>query len=144
MLPIHPLQVEFNRLYREMRELYHETAMAVNLTDSGLTVMYAICELGEGCQQKDICQLCDAPKQTVHSALRKLMAEGFVRTESGRGHDIHLYLTPEGMALADRIILLVSSLKPRASYFLPLDEREESVREIRHYVSALKKELRGE
>lgn len=144
MLPIHPLQTEFDRLYREMRELYHEIAVAADLTDSGLTVMYAICELGVGCQQKDICQRCGTPKQTIHSAVRKLVEAGLVQTKPGRGHDIHLYLTPEGMALADRIILLVSAVKYRATDIISNDERVESVRQIRHYVSTLRKELRGE
>lgn len=144
MLPIHPLQTEFDRLYREMRELYHETASAVGLTDSGLTVMYTICELGEGCRQKDICQRCSAPKQTIHSALRKLIEEGFIRTEPGRGHEIHIYLTPEGMKLANQIVLLLSSVKYQVPELLSVDVRAESVRQVRHFVSTLRKGLRNE
>jgi len=101
MLPVHSLQTEFDRLYREMQALYHEAAVAVGLSDSGLTVMYAICELGEGCRQKDICQRCSSPKQTIHSAVRKLVEAGLVRTESGKGHELHLYLTPEDLGMSD-------------------------------------------
>lgn len=145
MLPVHPLQTEFDRLYREMQALYHEAAVTVGLTDSGLTVMYTICELGEGCRQKDLCQRCSAPKQTIHSAVRKLVETGLVRTESGKGHELHLYLTPEGAALADRIVmLLVSAVKYKVPSIVPNEERTESVREIRHYVSTLRKTLWGE
>ena len=145
MLPVHSLQTEFDRLYREMQALYHEAAVAVGLSDSGLTVMYAICELGEGCRQKDICQRCSSPKQTIHSAVRKLVEAGLVRTESGKGHELHLYLTPEGAALADRIVmLLVCAVKYKVPDIVPNEERTEAVREIRHYVSTLRKTLRGD
>ena len=33
---IHPLQREFDRLYKEMNDLYHDTALAVGLSDSCL------------------------------------------------------------------------------------------------------------
>ena len=46
---------EFNRLYKEMDDLYHDIALKLGLSDSALTIFYAICELGDGCLQKDIC-----------------------------------------------------------------------------------------
>ena len=42
---------EFNRLYKEMDDLYHDIALKLGLSDSALTIFYAICELGDGCLQ---------------------------------------------------------------------------------------------
>ena len=140
---MHPLQREFDRLYKEMNDLYHDTALAVGLSDSCLTVLYAICELGDGCLQRDICERCFSSKQTVHSAVRKLKEDGYVRLESGRGRDMHLFLTPEGEALAEKTVLLVAEAEYQALDSMAAEDREEMVRLTRHYVSSLRKELKS-
>ena len=58
---------EFNRLYKEMDDLYHDIALKLGLSDSALTIFYAICELGDGCLQKDICSQSFCSKQTINS-----------------------------------------------------------------------------
>ena len=46
---------ELNRLYKELDDIYHNIALKLNLTDSAFIIFYTLCEVGEGCSQKDIC-----------------------------------------------------------------------------------------
>ena len=78
---------EFNRLYKEMDDLYHDIALKLGLSDSALTIFYAICELGDGCLQKDICGQSFCSKQTINSSIRKLEREGTVYLRRGKGRE---------------------------------------------------------
>ena len=52
---------QFNRLYKELDDLYHEIALAMGLSDSAFAVMYVVGTLGgrmpaEGYLQGGICE----------------------------------------------------------------------------------------
>ena len=64
--------IEFNHIYKEFNDVYREAATKVGLSLSGFDILYAICEMGDGCLQRDISQMCCIPKQTVNSSIRKL------------------------------------------------------------------------
>ena len=139
---IHPLQQAFNLLYKEMTDLYHESAVSMNLSDSAQMVLYTLCELGDGCLQKDICDRCYLTKQTVHSAVRKLELEGFITLTAGKGRDMHLSLTEAGHALAEKTVCLLAEAECRAMDCLSSQEQEELLRLTQKYVSAFRQELR--
>ena len=48
---------EFNRLYKELDDLYHNLALRQGLSDSASIILYALYLLGDGCLQRDICDL---------------------------------------------------------------------------------------
>lgn len=138
---IHPSQQEFNRLYKEMDDLYHEAALSLGLSDSALMILYAVCELGEGCLQKDICAYSFLTKQTVHSAVRKLEQEGILRSESGKGREVHLFLTEQGRALAEKTVMPLSEAEYRALDALTAQEQAELIRLTQQYMAALRAQL---
>lgn len=43
---------QFNRLYKELDDLYHEIALAMGLSDSAFAVMYVVGTLGDGGLQR--------------------------------------------------------------------------------------------
>ena len=59
---------EFNRLYKELDDLYHNLALRQGLSDSASIILYALYLLGDGCLQRDICDLSYISKQTINSA----------------------------------------------------------------------------
>lgn len=64
-----PLQ-EFNRIYKKSNEIYHNIALQLGLSNSAFDILYSICELGDGCLQKDICArnlYSQADRQLFHS-----------------------------------------------------------------------------
>lgn len=140
--PIHPLQQSFDLLYKEMNDLYHESAVSMGLSDSAVLVLYALCELGDGCLQKDICERCYQSKQTIHSAVRKLEREGLLTLTPGKGRDMHLALTPAGRALAEKTVYPLAEAEYQAMEALSSEEQQSLLRLTQLYVSALRRELR--
>ena len=81
----------FNRIDKELDDVYHEVALRMNISDSAFTIFYIIHELGDGCLQKDICREAFANKQTVHSSIQKLEREGIFTCNRG-GDGISIFV----------------------------------------------------
>lgn len=92
----------FNRLLGELNGLYHEAAVRLGLSDSGMSVLYILCEEGGACPLSELVRQSGTSKQTINSALRKLEGEGMVRLEAAGGRGKTVRLTGEGQALAGR------------------------------------------
>ena len=95
---------KFNHIYHEMDEVYHNAALQRGLSDSAFSILYAICEYGDGCRQKDISRIFCLSKQTIHSSICKLEREGYLTFRSGKGHSRHIYLTDAGRQLVEEKI----------------------------------------
>ena len=87
---------EFNKIYKEFDDLWHETALHIGLSDSAFDILYSVYCLGDGCLQRDICALSFGRKQTINSAIQKLVKEGLLRMKQGKGREMHIYLTEAG------------------------------------------------
>ena len=99
--------VAFNHIYKEYNIIYHDAAMRLGLSNSEFDTLYAICELGDGCKQSDICRTTFIPKQTVNSAIRSLQKKEYLTLASGKGRSMHIYLTEQGLQLVRRTICLL-------------------------------------
>lgn len=114
--------VIFNRIYKEYNEIYHEAAIRLGLSNSEFDTLYAICELGDGCKQTDICRTTFIPKQTVNSAIRTLEKKEYLTLASGKGRSMHIYLTEQGLQLVRRTIFPMVQIENEA--FPKLTEKE--------------------
>ena len=56
---------EFNRLYKELDDLYHNLALRQGLSDSASIILYALYLLGDGCLQRDICCPTSASRPSI-------------------------------------------------------------------------------
>ena len=85
---------EYNCLYKEANEIYHEAARRLHLSDSAFEIFYALFDMGDNCLQRDICKA---------SCLRRPRAPpGWLRAKSS-------FVKP----LAERVA--TASASPRAS-----------------------------
>lgn len=116
---------KYNRQYREFDEFYHNIAVESGLSESAFWILYTLCEQGEGCLQRDICDAACVSKQTIHSAIRKLEQDGCLYMECGHGRDKHIFLTERGRALAEEKILPVMGMENAA--FAALGQEESRV-----------------
>ena len=66
----------YNDAYKEQDDLYRAVARQCGLSDCAFWVLYALREAGRPMTQSDVCAAVYQPKQTVHSALKKLLEEG--------------------------------------------------------------------
>ena len=96
--------------------------MRLGLSNSEFDTLYAICELGDGCKQSDICRTTFIPKQTVNSAIRSLQKKEYLTLASGKGRSMHIYLTEQGLQLVRRTIFPMVEIENEA--FPKLTEKE--------------------
>ena len=74
MMPeLHPGMKEFNRIFKECNHIYHDIALKLGLSDSGFDILYTLCEIGDGCLQKDICDatMLSRPSTLLSRSLRE-------------------------------------------------------------------------
>ena len=83
-------QLQYMHLYKKMDAVYYQMAIAQKLTPSEMDIYYTICVLGDGCLQRDVCNLALTSKQTINSAVKKLEKMDFVelKMESGKFSDL--------------------------------------------------------
>lgn len=133
---------EYARIYKEFDDLYHEVALGMGFSDSAFEILYGITVCGEGCTQKELCDLSCTKKQTVNSAIQKLAREGVLWLESGRARTVHVYLTEEGKQIVKEKIEPILQYECAVFEEMPSKEREELLRLSKKYLDSLKEKLR--
>jgi len=129
---------EFNRIYKEMNELYHEFARNLQLSDSAFNILYALCVLGDGCLQRDVCAMSAISKQTVNSSVRRLERAGLIYFKPGRGRDMHMFLTEAGRQLAEEKIRPVLAAECAVFAAMEPEQRETLLALNRAYLTQLR------
>lgn len=75
------LLLKYNTLYKENDEFYHICAKTLGLSDCTFWILYALWETKKDFMQSELCSLLHLPKQTIHSALKKLECGGYISRE---------------------------------------------------------------
>lgn len=135
--------IQFNRLYRELDEIYHKYAKEHGLSDSALWILYSLVESNTRMTQKDMCRLWHRPPQTINSALKRLEAQRMLRlipaADSQKTKEI--VLTDSGRDLVSRIILPVFQAETKALRCMSIEERTLLLSMTAKYVDHLKEEI---
>ena len=99
-----------DRIYNENTLLYHRLARACGLPDCAFWLLYTLLSL---------------PKQTVNSALKKLVEEGVLRLEAADGNlkNKRVCLTEAGEAFLRRTVDRVFGVESAAAARLTEEER---------------------
>ena len=133
-----PMIRELNQIYKEMDDFYHHYANEIGLSYSAFLIYYGICLLGEGCLQKDICELAFISKQTINSSIRNLEEEGFITLVPGHGRELHITLTEKGRGIASQKVEPMVALEQEAMMKMTMTQREQLVSLTRIYLDNLK------
>ena len=132
----------YNELYKEQDDLYRAVARGFGLSDCAFWVLYALREAERPMTQSGVCAAVYQPKQTVHSALKKLIGEGFLRLTEGRDRrSKYLVLTERGEALVRRTVDPVMAAETAAMDTLTEAERTQFLSLCRRYNTALRQYL---
>ena len=117
--------VEFNRICKENNEIYHGVTRALGLTDCAFWILYTLRESEGEYTQRDLCAVLCEPKQTVNSALKKLVEEGVLRLEAADGNlkNKRVCLTEAGEAFLRRTVDRVFGVESAAAARLTEEER---------------------
>ncbi len=138
---ISPYLKEHNRIYTELNDLYHEVARKMHLSDSAFDILYGIYDMGDDCQQRDICNASYMPKQTVNSSIRKLEKEGYLALVSGKGRNKYIRLTESGKELIERKLLPLIHIENDAFNCMTAEECAQMLALNKKYAQALRQGL---
>lgn len=132
----------YNDVYKEQEELYRAAIRRCGLSDCAFWVLYALRDAGRPLTQSDICAAVYQPKQTVHSALKKLLEEDVLRLTEGRDRrSKYLVLTAVGEELTARTVDRVTAAEETAMDALTAEERTRLLLLFRRYNAALRQAL---
>ena len=96
-----PLQY-YNLLTSEINGAYHNAALKLGLSDSAMVILYTLCSRENPCPLLEIARLTGISRQTIHSAIKKLEAQGILTLESPGSRRKLVRLTEEGKKLAEK------------------------------------------
>lgn len=132
---------EFNRLYKELDDIYHSVSAKHDISDTVFIILYSVYALGEGCSQKDIADFYFLPRQTINSAVRKLCANHKIALRASKGREQGIYLTDEGREFANGIILPVITAENEAFAGMSDEEKKMFLALNRKFNALLKEKL---
>ncbi|WP_180272246.1 MarR family winged helix-turn-helix transcriptional regulator [Actinomyces ruminis] len=137
------LQKTINAASKRIEEAYHRAAHAAGLSDSAFDILYALHVAGEGCSQRQLCELCFTRKQTVNSAIKRLQQNGTVRVETGPGRATHIFLTERGRELVTNRVTPIIDAEMAALDALSPQQRTTLSTGLPRYADALVNALDG-
>lgn len=122
---------------------YHLLAKYYGLSDSSFWVLYELYENKEGCTQKDLCDDWALNKQTINSAVKGLIKDGYVVLEDSEDSKKTkmLRLTEEGRNIAKNTVGKAMNLEKRAFKNINENEMTKVVRFFEKQTLALKNEV---
>ena len=114
-----------NRIYNETNQLYHRLARSCGLSDCAFWLLYTLREEEGPLTQTQLSEILCLPRQTVNSALKRLVKEGCLRLEAVDGNlkNKQVMLTDRGEELLRSSVDLVFRLEENASARLTEKER---------------------
>lgn len=132
---------EYNHIYKEANDIYHEIARKLQLSDSALDIFYTIFEMGDNCLQRDIFKASCMPKQTVNSSIRKLQTDGYLTLSPGKGRSMHIHLTPSGQKLIQEKLVPLIRIENDAFEDMTVEECEQLIHLNAKYNQTLRSRL---
>ena len=134
--------VTFNATINGYEEIYRGVAKSFGLSDCAFWILYYIRQSEEKVTQKDICSFIYQPKQTVHSALKKLVKDGLIEVGdyNGKRHK-YVVLTEKGEAFSRKTVDLVLAEEIAAFEDMEASERELSIKLLAKYSDSLSRRM---
>ncbi len=114
----------FNAMHQSVNETYHRIAVRYQLSDCAFWILYTLRD-GSGADTQDaLCKALCISKQTVNSALKKLVANGLLTLESPASGEKRkrIRFTKKGEAFAAQTIDCVFELEREA--FAPFTQEQ--------------------
>lgn len=133
----------FNLLISEMNAAYHEAALRLGLSDSAMMILYTVCMEGDSCPLSEITRLSGLSKQTIHSALRGLEAQGMASTRTLDGRRKQVCLTEQGRELARRTVWRLIGVENAIFESWSAQEQEQYLSLTKRYLEAFREGVRA-
>ncbi len=133
----------YNKEMKKLDDVYRNAAKTCGMAECAFWILYTLRVEEKSFTQAEICEFLVEPKQTVNSALKKLVAEGYLALSSGADQRCKLVqLTPKGEALARTRIDRIPEAEAAALRAMSPDDRAAFLRLTRQYRLLFEQQLR--
>lgn len=129
---------QYNAIYSETTNEYHELNRRLGLSDTESIILYAV-SLDENVSQKAICGLSGLSKQTINSAVKKMIREGILESLNGRKNE-KLVPTVKGNKIIEEKVNVIVDIENRILQSWTAEEREIFIDLSRRFLNSLKEE----
>ena len=130
-----------NYLASEMQALYHQSSLKLGISDSISIVLYTIYDMGDSCPLSDIYKKSGISKQTVHSAIRALEADGIVALERDTGRSKRVVLTERGREYVQKTAARLYEAEIRAFDSWSEEEVDTYIRLMEQYTACFRRQI---
>ena len=129
----------YNKETKKLDDLYRSAAKTCGMAECAFWILYTL-----RVEEKSfICEFLVEPKQTVNSALKKLVAEGYLALSAGTDQRSKLVrLTPKGEQLARERVDRIPEAEAAALRAMSPDDRAAFLRLTRPYRLLFEQQLR--
>ena len=133
---------KINQIFKSYNHLYHKLAVFYDLSDSAVDILYALRWFKEPCTPTDITDFCCCSKQTIHSSLKKMEADGLLEISISPQNKKNriVRLTDKGNEIADRTVQKIIDTEIRSFAALSEKERETLIAIQTKQLEAFRKE----
>ena len=134
--------IHFNRLFKQYDDIYRSAAKKFDMPELTLWILYVLCEQSQ-CTQKDLVDLLLQPKQSIHSALKTMLKDGYVVLECSGDNRKNKYirLTDKGRRLAENTADQIVRAENSAFLTLTAGERQTILELFERLTSSLRWEV---
>ena len=133
----------FNAAMKHVDDVYRRAVRQYGLSECAFWILYTLRVEEKSFTQAEICEFLVEPKQTVNSALKKLVAEGYLALSAGTDQRSKLVrLTPKGEQLARERVDCIPEAEAAALRAMSPDDRAAFLRLTRQYRLLFEQQLR--
>lgn len=127
---------------KEQNRIYHNTAVRYGLSDTDMWILYSVYTDVDAITQQELCRQCFFPKQTVNTAIARLIKNGHVILEAipGTRNQKKILLTGKGTELAEKTVGHLIEAEERAYAALTPEELQAYLDMTSRLTAALREE----
>ena len=133
----------YENIRRKTNDEYEVALGGFSVSKSAMMIIWSLYSFGRPCTQKEICNDWLVNKQTVNSAAKKLVEEGYIDIAPSpeNSREKLLIFTEKGKFLAMRTVGKLIEAERRAFERLCEEEQNEAIRITRKHYEILKEEF---
>lgn len=131
------------RINKEIDDLYHNIANYFELSDSIFWILYSLYEKQEGLTQKEICSNWAYSKQTINSAIKKLLDLKYIEMENNipNNYGKKIFLTSLGLDVAEKTIKKVMEAEDKSFSKIKEEDMDKVISVFEKSYSLFKNEI---
>ena len=128
-----------NQICEMIDDIYYRYAVSFGVTDTELSILYALTDHDGEYMQSDICREWSCSLQTIHTTVKNMERKGLIelRRKDGNKKNKYIYLTDAGRRFSDGIMKPLTKAEGEALESLTEEEQDMFLPLFRKYADAL-------